>query len=92
MTTFFSRRFARNARRLSDRKKELLDEEIQKIAEDPSLGDEKKGDFLGVHIHRFKLKKTQHLLAYRTNTDSLEFIMMGCREDYYREIRRKGKV
>ena len=45
--------------------KEALDLEVKNIAENPSLGEEKKGDLKGVFVHKFKLKTNLYLLAYR---------------------------
>lgn len=68
--------------------KNILDREIQRLAENPALGEEKKGDLRGVLIHKFKIKKTQYLLAYRKAGGDLELVMIGPHENYYRDLKQ----
>lgn len=68
--------------------KGILDKEIQKIVEDPAIGEEKKGDLRGVFVYKFKLKTTQYLLAYRKVERDLELIMLGPHENYYRDLKQ----
>lgn len=68
--------------------KDVLDSEVRKIAENPSIGEEKKGDLRGVFVHKFKLKTAQYLLAYRKVGDDLELVMIGPHENYYRDLKQ----
>ena len=68
--------------------KELLDQELLKITHDPSLGEEKKVDLKGLFVHKFKIKTTQYLLAYRKVGQDLELVMIGPHENYYRDIKQ----
>ena len=67
--------------------KEALDREIRNIAENPSIGEEKKGDLKGVFVHKFKLKTSIYLLAYRKADKVLELVMIGSHENYYRDLK-----
>jgi len=73
---------------MSKSEKDSLDREIKKIAGDPSIGEEKKGDLRGVFVHKFKLKTTQHLLSYRKVGGNLELVMIGPHENYYRDLKQ----
>ena len=73
---------------MSKPEKEFLDREIKSIADDPQIGEEKKGDLRGIFIHKFKLKTMNYLLAYRKAGEDLELIMIGPHENYYRELKR----
>ena len=44
-----SRSFERKVKKFSKREKMKLDEEVQKILDNPSIGSEKKGDLRGVY-------------------------------------------
>ena len=68
--------------------KEILDQEVRRIAQNPSIGEEKKGDLTGVFVHKFKIKTTQYLLAYRKVGQDLELVMIGPHENYYRDIKQ----
>ena len=66
---------------------EALDLEVKNIAENPSLGEEKKGDLKGVFVHKFKLKTNLYFLAYRKTDNDLELVMIGSHENYYRDLK-----
>lgn len=72
--------------------KEILDQEVRKIAENPSIGEEKKGDLAGVFVHKFKIRATQYLLAYRKTGQDLELVMIGPHENYYRDLKQYLKA
>jgi len=83
-----SRSFEKKAKKMSKSEKDALDREVKRIAENPTVGEEKKGDLRGIFIHKFKLKTTQYLLAYRMAGDDLELIMVGPHENYYRDLKQ----
>ena len=82
-----SRSFERKVKKLTKSEKKKLDEEIHKILNNPSIGFEKKGDLRGVFVHKFKIHTLQHLLAYRSSKKTLELIMIGPHENYYRDLK-----
>ena len=92
MKIFQSRSFAQKVKRIPKQDKEALDEEIRTIAENPSLGEEKKGDLRGVFVHKFKLMNTHYLLAYRKVGEDLELIMIGPHEKDYRDLKQYLKA
>jgi len=73
---------------MSKPEKDSLDQEINKIVKNPCIGEEKKGDLRGVFVHKFKLKTTQYLLAYRKIGEDLELAMIGPHENYYRDLKQ----
>jgi mRNA interferase RelE/StbE len=87
MNIYQSRLFENKTKKMSKAEKDALDREIRIIAENPTIGEEKKGDLRGVFVHKFKLKKTLYLLAYRTAGVDLELIMIGPHENYYRDLK-----
>jgi mRNA-degrading endonuclease RelE of RelBE toxin-antitoxin system len=88
MRIFQSRSFEKKVKKMSKSEKDALDREVKRIAEDSSLGEEKKGDLKDVFIHKFKLKTTQYLLAYRKVGGDLELVMIGPHENYYRDLKQ----
>ena len=82
-----SRSFERKIKKLTKAEKKKLDGQIRKIAADPSIGTEKKGDLRGVYVHKFKIQTHQYLLAYRFADKDLELIMIGPHENYYRDLK-----
>mgnify|MGYP000886630396 CR=1 FL=1 len=88
MNIFQSRSFEKKVKKMSKTEKDTLDREIRRIAENPSIAEEKKGDLRGVFVHKFKLKTTQWLLAYRKVGGDLELVMIGPHENYYRDLKQ----
>lgn len=87
MKIYQSRIFENKVKKFSKQEKELLDGEIRKIADNPLVGEEKKGDLRGVHVYKFKIKSLQYLLSYRMIKSNLELIMIGPHENYYRDLK-----
>ncbi len=82
-----SRSFERKVKKFTKAEKKKLDEQIRKIADNPSIGSEKKGDLRGVYVHKFKIQTNQYLLAYRFAGEDVELIMIGPHENYYRDLK-----
>lgn len=91
MKIYQSRSFEKKAKKMAKPEKEALDREVRTIAENPAIGEEKKGDLRGVFVHKFKFKTTQYLIAYRKIGDDLELVMIGPHENYYRELKQYMK-
>jgi plasmid stabilization system protein ParE len=73
---------------MSKTEKDSLDQEIRKIADNPKIGEEKKGDLREIFVHKFKIKTSQYLLAYRKIGRDLELVMIGQHENYYRDLKQ----
>lgn len=87
MKIYQSRLFEKKVKKMTKAEKEALDREVKNIAENPNVGDEKKGDLKGVFVHKFKLKSNLYLLAYRRADKDLELVMIGSHENYYRDLK-----
>ena len=82
-----SRTFEKRVRHFRKQEKTILDRQVRRITKDPSVGQEKRGDLRGIFVHKFKIHATQYLLSYRmANADTLELIMLGPHENYYRDL------
>lgn len=88
MKIYQSRSFEKKVKKMSKSEKDALDQEVRKIAENPAIGEEKKGDLRGVFVYKFKLKTAQYLIAYRKVGDDLELVMIGPHENYYRDLKQ----
>jgi len=83
-----SRSFEKKIKKMTKSEKDSLDKEIKRIADEPNIGEEKKGDLRGIFVHKFKLKTIQYLLAYRKIGDDLELVIIGPHENYYRDLKQ----
>ena len=85
--------FARMAKQLHSQDKAAPDAAVQAAANDPALGEEKRGDLSGVFVHKFKLNKQETLLAYRLQPDKLApealvLLAVGPHENFYAQLKR----
>ena len=87
MKIYQSSIFGRRIKKFTKKQKQELDKEIKLIAQNPSIGSEKKGDLRGIFVHKFKIHDTLYLLSYRIISENLELIMIGSRENYYRDLK-----
>ena len=79
--------FEKRVRRFRKQEKTILDRQVRRIVKDPSVEQEKRGDLRGIFVYKFKIHATQYLLSYRmANSDTLELIMIGPHENYYRDL------
>ena len=92
MNILQSRSFAGKVKKFNKEEKKILDKQILNISENPSVGEEKKGDLRGVYVYKFKIKSTRYLLSYRFMGDDLELIMIGPHENYYRDLKNYLKA
>ncbi|MCK4406895.1 MAG: type II toxin-antitoxin system RelE/ParE family toxin [Bacteroidales bacterium] len=82
-----SRSFKNKIKQFKRQEKELLDNQIRIIINNPAIGDKKRGELRDIYVHKFKIKNTQYLLSYRFNNKVLELIMIGPHENYYRDLK-----
>jgi len=82
-----SRSFERKVKRFKKQEKKILDKEVRKIFNNPTIGQEKRGELRGVFVHKFKIHTLQYLLLYRFIGNDLELIMIGPHENYYRDFK-----
>ena len=75
-------------KKLHARDKKTLDDAVRKIASQPTLGEAKKGDLLGVSVYKFKINKQEVLLSYSLGRNELLLIALGSHENFYRDMKR----
>lgn len=91
---FESRVFEKQMNKLSEAKCEVVDDEIEKIIDNPELGIRKKGDLSHLWVHKFKIDNQEVLLAYSWVEDRLELylINIGTHENFYTAIKKRRKA
>jgi mRNA interferase RelE/StbE len=83
--------FERAAKKLhtrDKRDKKLLDDAVREIAVNPDIGVAKKGDLMGVYVHKFKINKQEVLLSYQYTPSELVLLSLGSHENFYRNLKR----
>ena len=82
--------FKKAVKKLKANQKKDLDTVVKEVMENPSLGEQKKGDLSFLRVHKFKMNKQLTLLGYSFNdgTLTLELMAIGSHENFYRDIKR----
>lgn len=85
--------FIRIAKKLHARDKKVLDQAVKDIADDPTIGEEKRGDLSGVFVYKFKLNHQETLLAYelspnKLTPDEVVLLSVGAHENFYVQLKR----
>ena len=95
LTILVTPTFARAIKKLHDKDKIVVDKAVKAIADNPSIGEEKKGDLAGIFVHKFKINKQEVLLAYQLHPDqsspvSVLLFSIGSHENFYTELKRRN--
>ena len=80
--------FKRVYKKLHKEHKEIVNEAILAIIENPSIGEEKKGDLAGVFVYKFKIHNQEFLLAYEWDPLSRLLVALGVHENFYRDLKK----
>ena len=84
-----TRRFARAYKKLHDNVAVDVDAAAAQIAENPALGERKKGDLAELRVYKFRSQSQLYLLGYTVDDDvRLVYLeAVGPHENFYREIK-----
>ncbi len=88
-----TRRFARVYKKLLPGLQGAVDQAVESIAQDPSLGERKKGDLAQLWVYKFKIGSQLYLLGY-TRDDQVRLVMLealGSHENFYRDTKRQTR-
>lgn len=93
LVPYSTKSFERIVKKLHTKDKKVLDEAVKAVLADPLLGDEKRGDLVGVFVHKFKLNGLETLLAYELQPDkkkpsTLVLLAVGPHENFYQQLKR----
>ena len=80
--------FKRVYKKLHKQDREIVNEAILAIANNPTIGEEKKGDLAGVFVYKFKMHNQEFLLAYEWDPLSRLLLALGVHENFYRDLKK----
>ena len=85
-----TRRFARQYKKLNDNIATDVDAAVKTVAENPAIGERKKGDLADLFVFKFRSQGQLYLLGY-TRDDQIRLIYLEAvapHENYYRDFKR----
>ena len=65
----------------------VIEDEIDRIKNNPATGEIKKGDLAGFRVHKFKFHHQQYLLAYEIQGNDIVVYVIGTDENFYRDLK-----
>ena len=80
--------FKRTYKKLHANEKNKVNDAIRVIIENPTIGQEKKGDLVGVFVYKFKVHNQEMLLAYEWNAQKRLLLALGVHENFYRDLKK----
>ncbi len=84
-----SNSFKKKYKKLHRNIKDALNSAIKTIQKETYIGEDKKGDLLGVKVYKFKFNNLLLLLAYRIlNGDTIYLEAFGPHENFYRDLKK----
>lgn len=93
LTPYATNSFDRVVKKLHAKDKKVLDDAVNAVLENPSVGEEKRGDLVGVYVYKFKLNNRETLLAYELHPNkkkptTLVLLAVGPHENFYQQLKR----
>ena len=85
-----TRRFARSYKKLHQNIATDVDQAVDTVAQDPAVGERKKGDLADLCVYKFWSQNQLYLLGYLVN-DEIRLIYLealGPHENFYRDLKR----
>jgi len=89
-----SRRFGKALDKLPEAQLKVVEDEIDKIIDDPEIGELKKGDLSHLRVHKFKIDNQQVLLGYSWVENKLEIYLLhlGSHANFYDKMKKQRKI
>ena len=87
-------RFSKALNKMDDRVLALVEDEIEKIIDDPLIGKQKKGDLSYLRVHKFGVDSQNYLLGYSWDSGKLNLFLLsiGSHENFYRDAANRRKA
>ena len=65
-----------------------IEDEIDRVIENPAMGETKKGDLKDFRVHKFTFKQQKLLIAYQVSETEILFYMIDTHENFYRKLKK----
>lgn len=89
-----SNRFEKALDKLPEKLQQIVEDEIDKIVDNPELGEQKKGDLSYLRVHKFKLNNQLTLLGYSWVENKIELYLLSLEphENFYQAQKSTEKL
>ncbi|HDJ1439383.1 TPA: type II toxin-antitoxin system RelE/ParE family toxin [Serratia rubidaea] len=89
-----TRRFGKALDKLPEALQAIVEDEIDTIVANPTIGEQKRGDLSFLRVHKFQLNNRLTLLGYSWVEDKLELYLLsvGPHENFYQQQKQHRKA
>jgi hypothetical protein len=100
MNANFKRPFSQFVKKARKPLQLAIEDAVEEVCANPSIGEAKLGDLAGIWVYRFKFQRQEYLLAYHPPTVEprrqsaeaeflvIDFYQVGSHENFYDELKR----
>ncbi len=88
MRLIASNRFLKFKKKFPPRLQLEIDNQVQKILENPNIGVLKKEDLKGIRVYKFTFNSHLFLISYECKEDVLYLYVIGSHENFYKKLKR----
>jgi mRNA interferase RelE/StbE len=81
--------FKKAYKKLHDNQVPAVNDAINLILNNPSIGEAKKGDLAGLLVYKFDVQNQLYLLAYTVEGEDLTLLALGVHENFYDKLKRQ---
>jgi mRNA-degrading endonuclease RelE of RelBE toxin-antitoxin system len=90
-TVVQARRFARQYKKLPDNTAAAVDDAVAAVADNPKIGERKKGDLARLRVYKFHCGSQLYLLGNTSDDEVIRLVTLEAvapHENFYRDIKR----
>jgi len=88
MEALYKSRFRKFVKKQSRAFQLAIEDVVEEVMHNPSIGEAKKGELSQFHVHKFKFQGRQYLIAYKRESKAIVFYMIESHENFYRDLKQ----
>lgn len=94
ISVYETRRFEKALATFPEAQLMLIEDEIERLIDNPTFGETKKGDLSHLSVHKFKINQQQILLGYSwlEVENILYLLQIGFHENFYQKMKKQRKT
>jgi mRNA-degrading endonuclease RelE of RelBE toxin-antitoxin system len=83
-------KFRRQFKKLPIKLKDMVEDQIRYLLDNPDSGEKKTGDLFYIRVHKFKIGRQLYLIAYEIDEleGALYLYSIDTHENFYRDIKK----
>jgi len=91
---FESGQYTKDTKKLPLDVLKLVEDEVDRVIDNPEIGEQKKGDLSYLRVHKFKIKGQLVLLGYSWKDAELQLYLLsvGPHENFYDTLKKRRKA